>query len=198
MSDIQRPLLQGEAVPSSPNPSNPHGHRRNNSSEYYASSHNNSSNTNSSNVDRIRRELHSRVVTNGNDSSTQADGPRTISAFQPYTPTSAVCNICNRQRTVYYAGEEHGGTSGGSMCGNVCGGNVCTQTMYTDPNGDRPEPNVITTGRYNLLTFFPQSLFEQFRRLANVYFLILGNNISLRLSRTDRIPFGIRHDCCYW
>jgi phospholipid-transporting ATPase len=35
-------------------------------------------------------------------------------------------------------------------------------------------PNVVITGRYNIITFFPQNLFEQFRRLANVYFLVLG------------------------
>lgn len=35
-------------------------------------------------------------------------------------------------------------------------------------------PNLIVTTRYTVLTFFPKSLFEQFRRLANVYFLVLG------------------------
>jgi magnesium-transporting ATPase (P-type) len=34
--------------------------------------------------------------------------------------------------------------------------------------------NIIITSRYTLLTFFPKSVFEQFRRLANVYFLVLG------------------------
>jgi hypothetical protein len=34
--------------------------------------------------------------------------------------------------------------------------------------------NVIVTSRYKLLTFLPKSLFEQFRRLANVYFLVIG------------------------
>ena len=35
-------------------------------------------------------------------------------------------------------------------------------------------PNIVVTTRYSVLTFFPKSLFEQFRRLANVYFLVLG------------------------
>lgn len=34
--------------------------------------------------------------------------------------------------------------------------------------------NVIVTSRYTLVNFFPKSLFEQFRRLANVYFLVIG------------------------
>jgi hypothetical protein len=34
--------------------------------------------------------------------------------------------------------------------------------------------NIIVTTRYTVLSFFPKSLFEQFRRLANVYFLVLG------------------------
>ncbi len=34
--------------------------------------------------------------------------------------------------------------------------------------------NVIVTSRYSLLSFIPKSLLEQFRRLANVYFLVIG------------------------
>lgn len=34
--------------------------------------------------------------------------------------------------------------------------------------------NEVITSRYTLLTFFPKSVFEQFRRLANVYFIVLG------------------------
>ena len=33
--------------------------------------------------------------------------------------------------------------------------------------------NSITTSHYNFITFLPLNLFEQFRRLANVYFLVL-------------------------
>lgn len=45
---------------------------------------------------------------------------------------------------------------------------------FPSKNTKNPSPNVIITSRYTLLSFFPISLFEQFRRLANVYFLILG------------------------
>lgn len=42
-----------------------------------------------------------------------------------------------------------------------------------DPQTYYP-PNVIVTSRYNMISFLPKSIFEQFRRLANVYFLVLG------------------------
>jgi len=41
----------------------------------------------------------------------------------------------------------------------------------TDPSYP---PNIIITSRYNIFSFIPKSIFEQFRRLANVYFLVLG------------------------
>jgi hypothetical protein len=33
-------------------------------------------------------------------------------------------------------------------------------------------PNVVKTSRYTIITFLPLNLFEQFRRLANFYFLV--------------------------
>lgn len=33
--------------------------------------------------------------------------------------------------------------------------------------------NAVCTSKYTLLSFLPKSLFEQFRRLANVYFLLI-------------------------
>jgi hypothetical protein len=36
-----------------------------------------------------------------------------------------------------------------------------------------PETNRIQTTRYNILTFLPKNLFEQFHRIANVYFAVL-------------------------
>lgn len=33
--------------------------------------------------------------------------------------------------------------------------------------------NVIKTSKYTLLTFLPVNLFEQFRRFANIYFLVI-------------------------
>lgn len=35
-------------------------------------------------------------------------------------------------------------------------------------------PNIIITSRYTFFSFIPKTIFEQFRRLANVYFLVLG------------------------
>jgi phospholipid-translocating ATPase len=35
------------------------------------------------------------------------------------------------------------------------------------------QTNRIKTTRYNILTFLPKNLFEQFRRVANIYFAIL-------------------------
>lgn len=35
-------------------------------------------------------------------------------------------------------------------------------------------PNLVITSRYTIVSFVPKSLFEQFRRLANVYFLVIG------------------------
>jgi hypothetical protein len=37
----------------------------------------------------------------------------------------------------------------------------------------KPPTNRIETTRYNILTFIPKNLFEQFRRIANFYFLII-------------------------
>jgi len=39
---------------------------------------------------------------------------------------------------------------------------------------ERFPTNYITTSKYNLLTFLPKNLFEQFRRLANFYFLLIS------------------------
>jgi hypothetical protein len=36
-----------------------------------------------------------------------------------------------------------------------------------------PQTNRIRTTRYNILTFIPKNLFEQFHRIANIYFAIL-------------------------
>ena len=33
--------------------------------------------------------------------------------------------------------------------------------------------NSVVTSKYNVVTFIPRSLFEQFRRIANVYFLVI-------------------------
>ena len=46
-------------------------------------------------------------------------------------------------------------------------------TPHRENAEDYPK-NIVKTSRYNIFTFLPKSLFEQFRRLANVYFLVLG------------------------
>ena len=52
--------------------------------------------------------------------------------------------------------------------------------LYNDiarRNDTRPPPypqNVVVSSRYTIFNFLPFCIFEQFRRLANVYFLVLG------------------------
>lgn len=46
-----------------------------------------------------------------------------------------------------------------------------------DPDMHRKHPlkyrkNYISTTRYNVITFVPKAFFEQFRRVANIYFLV--------------------------
>ncbi|CAL5039054.1 unnamed protein product [Urochloa decumbens] len=45
--------------------------------------------------------------------------------------------------------------------------------------------NYITTTKYNIITFFPKAIFEQFRRVANLYFLL-----TAILSLTPVCPFS--------
>ena len=52
-------------------------------------------------------------------------------------------------------------------------------SLFTPPPAPGEETpkfakNIIISSRYNVLNFLPKSLFEQFRRLANVYFLVIG------------------------
>ena len=46
----------------------------------------------------------------------------------------------------------------------------CVDTSSFIP---QQQNNYIKTSKYNILTFVPQNLFEQFQRLANFYFLCL-------------------------
>lgn len=50
-------------------------------------------------------------------------------------------------------------------------------TFRSIPLGSPPPPfcdNSITTSKYTRFTFLPISLFQQFRRLGNMYFLVIG------------------------
>ena len=52
----------------------------------------------------------------------------------------------------------------GGGAGGGTGGGAEHQTEFCS--------NTITSSKYNLLTFLPFNLFEQFRRVANFYFLL--------------------------
>ena len=65
-------------------------------------------------------------------------------------------------------GEGGGNTSSTRFAhsASVRGGDDEPQTIFVDNN--------IKTSKYTIFTFFPKNLFEQFRRIANFYFLIVG------------------------
>ncbi|KAJ0408275.1 hypothetical protein P43SY_004433 [Pythium insidiosum] len=56
--------------------------------------------------------------------------------------------------------------------------------LHRELGAERYHSNVVRTSKYSLLNFIPKSLFEQFRRVANFYFLI----ISLLQLFTDLSP----------
>ena len=79
------------------------------------------------------------------------------------------------------------------------------------------QTNRIVTTRYNILTFIPKNLFEQFRRVANIYFAILIGlnwipiinaiskvvNISFQFDRKSSVVFSSSLGCfspidCYF
>jgi hypothetical protein len=56
-----------------------------------------------------------------------------------------------------------------------------TETFYTahlnEPvkNSElKYKSNAVSTTKYNLITFLPKNLFEQFQRIANLYFLVIA------------------------
>lgn len=63
-------------------------------------------------------------------------------------------------------------------------------TRVVNANGGRGIPeygyrsNSVSTTKYNVVTFVPKSLLEQFRRVANIYFLI-----SACLTYTNLAPY---------
>ncbi|KAK8465055.1 hypothetical protein PHAVU_010G136600 [Phaseolus vulgaris] len=48
----------------------------------------------------------------------------------------------------------------------------CNQPLFHEKKPLYYCKNDISTTKYNILTFFPKALFEQFRRVANIYFLL--------------------------
>jgi len=46
--------------------------------------------------------------------------------------------------------------------------------LINSPQGQKYKTNQISTAKYNLFTFIPKFLFEQFRRYANIFFLSIG------------------------
>ena len=62
----------------------------------------------------------------------------------------------------------------------------------------------ISTTKYNLLTFFPKNLFEQFHRVANIYFLIIGENsfptalTRIRIRTLTTFPSDSEFHPCSW
>lgn len=50
---------------------------------------------------------------------------------------------------------------------------VLREGVIAGPEQMAMADNVVRTSKYNLITFVPRSLFEQFRRVANVYFLVI-------------------------
>ena len=46
--------------------------------------------------------------------------------------------------------------------------------QLNQPQEQKFKNNAITTGKYNVLTFLPKFLYEQFRKYANIFFLSIG------------------------
>ncbi|XP_006654889.1 phospholipid-transporting ATPase 10-like [Oryza brachyantha] len=67
------------------------------------------------------------------------------------------------------------------------GGPGFSRIVHANANAARPSyrSNSVSTTKYNAITFFPKSLFEQFRRVANIYFLI-----SACLAYTKLAPYS--------
>ncbi|ETO23285.1 hypothetical protein RFI_13892 [Reticulomyxa filosa] len=59
-------------------------------------------------------------------------------------------------------------------------------SFLEDPNHIYPD-NIIISSKYTVLTFIPLNLFEQFRRIANIYFLMI---IAIQ-TVPDITPFSV-------
>jgi len=71
--------------------------------------------------------------------------------------------------------------TGGMQSAKVSPVDMPATTMYVSHSNDAPAnaankhvANVIVTAKYNVFSFLPRNLYEQFSRLANVFFLIIS------------------------
>ncbi|KAG8084685.1 hypothetical protein GUJ93_ZPchr0010g9484 [Zizania palustris] len=92
---------------------------------------------------------------------------------------------CGRRPTA--VDDESSSRIGGPGFSRVVHAHADASSAAGDP-GDPARPaycsNSVSTTKYNAITFLPKSLFEQFRRVANIYFLI-----SAGLAYTGLAPF---------
>lgn len=51
---------------------------------------------------------------------------------------------------------------------------ILREGVTAGPEQSAMADNSVVTSKYNLVTFVPKSLFEQFRRIANIYFLVIS------------------------
>mmetsp|Transcript_5502 Transcript_5502/g.8124 ORF Transcript_5502/g.8124 Transcript_5502/m.8124 type:complete len:1247 (-) Transcript_5502:43-3783(-) len=67
------------------------------------------------------------------------------------------------------------------------------QVIYTNnPKENSKSKNVVITAKYNIITFLPKNLIEQFQRVANIYFLIISLlQLTTGLSPTGRYGTAI-------
>lgn len=54
------------------------------------------------------------------------------------------------------------------------GGDDSRHILINDPQQEKFSKNAIATGKYNIFTFVPYFLFSQFKRAANVFFLVIS------------------------
>jgi len=83
----------------------------------------------------------------------------------------------NHERTTSSSTDAHGmsGERGNYHISYNLSSDDQTPSWIKIKNRRKPsvKTNRIRTTRYNILTFIPKNLFEQFRRVANIYFAIL-------------------------